>query len=95
MQARSTRPAYTARLDETDWSTPAQLQDLSFLCDDDSDGALRGPALPGASRKERIVDCRLTWLRVLARKSTRFFARFAPAPRHPRRWDDHDRAIVE
>jgi hypothetical protein len=69
MHARSSLPAHAAPLDENDWSTPAQLQDLSFLCDDD----VRGPALRDPSRKEGVLDCAFTRLRALGEKTARFF----------------------
>jgi hypothetical protein len=69
MNARSRLPAYAALLVETDWSTPAQLQDLSFLCDDDD----ARPAPRDPSRKERVVDCAFTQLRALAARTARFF----------------------
>jgi hypothetical protein len=68
MHARKSRPAYAAPLDETDWSTPGQLQDLSFLCDDD----VRGPAPRDPLRQERIADCAFTRLRALAARTARF-----------------------
>jgi hypothetical protein len=93
MHARSTRPAHAARLDETDCSTPAHLQDLSFLCDEDDTG--RGTPSGGPSGRARTVDRAFTGLRALARKSGRFFARLAPVAPSVGRVLNQDRATVK
>ena len=57
-----TRLAVRALIDDTDWSTPGHLQDLSFLCDDEvgesaGDRGTDRPDLgaPGPTRETRPV----------------------------------------
>jgi hypothetical protein len=69
MRAHRRHPASDACRNQFDPSSFAHLQDLSFLCDDDSesDPGGRGPTRP--SYKDRIVHCAFTWLRALAEKA--------------------------
>jgi hypothetical protein len=69
MRAHRSYLASDACRNQIDRTTVAYLQDLSFLCDDDSesDPGGRGPTRP--SYKDRIVHCAFTWLRALAEKA--------------------------